>query len=208
MKKKSLYRLLLPLLGLFIIINDTWGGTYSLHIYYQPLREFSSLRQKLGETVGIAPFQDRRSDKEYIAHYTSPRRVSNYFKSDPFPLEKAIRDSLSQAFPRYGVKTVSVSEWSGKQESMKNIEADSILAVEIKRFWMEGITTRAKTKMNTSVYLVIHLGVKKVGKVFTRNVFIAKERAIARLTPEEVEQTFNQILTNIFDNFLSNPYEI
>jgi len=207
MKRRSLYRLLIPWLGLFII-NDAWGGTYSLHIYYQTLREISSLRQKLGGTIGIAPFQDKRSDKEYIGHHTSPRRVSNYFKSDPFPLEKAIRDSLSQALSRYGVKTVPISEWSGKQESMKNIEVDSILTIEIKRFWMEGTATQSKTKMNTSVYLVIHLGVKKAGRVFTRNVFVGKERTIARLTPEEVEQTFNQILTNIFDNFLSNPYEI
>jgi len=78
--------------------------------------------------------------------------------------------------------------------------------IEIKRFWTEGIAEVRGIKVITSIYLIIHLGVKKEGKVFTRNVYVMKENTVAGLTPAEVEQTLNRILTEIFDNFFSNPY--
>ena len=207
MRRKPFCWLIIQWLSLFTISN-TWGATYPLHICYQRLQGFPSLQQKLGSTVAIAPFQDKRPDREYIGHYTSARRVSNYFKSDPFPLERAIRDSLSQAFSRSGVKTLPVSEWCGEQKSIKNIQGDSILTTEIRRFWTEGTASRFNTRVITSVYLVIHLGVKKEGQVFTRNIFVGKERTVQQVTPEEVELTFNLILANIIDNFLSDPYNM
>jgi hypothetical protein len=48
--------------------------------------------------------------------------------------------------------------------------------------------------------------VKKEGRVFTKNMEVEKEMTLARSTPEEVEGTINQIMTDIFDNFFSNPY--
>jgi hypothetical protein len=78
-------------------------------------------------------------------------------------LEKAIRDSLSKAISRSGVKTVPIPNWDKEPESLKNIGADSILMIEIKRFWTEGIAVGRGTKVNTSIYLSIHLGVKKEG---------------------------------------------
>jgi hypothetical protein len=48
--------------------------------------------------------------------------------------------------------------------------------------------------------------VKKEGKVFTRNVEVEKEMTVARSTPEKVEAMINQILTDIFDSYFSNPY--
>ena len=197
--------LLCPFLS-FFIVGLALGETYPTNIGYQPVKEFPSLQQKIGSILGIAPFKDDRSDKPYVGHQTAFRRVSHYFKSEPFPLEKAISDSLTKAVSRSGVKTVPISEWDGKPESLKNIEADSILMIEIKRFWTEGIAEVRGIKMITSVYLIIHLGVKKEGKVFTRNVYVMKENTVAGLTPAEVEQIFNRILTEILDNFFSNPY--
>jgi hypothetical protein len=121
-------------------------------------------------------------------------------------LEKAISDSLSKTLSRSGVKTVPISTWVGEPGSLKNIGADSILMIEIKRFWTEGIAVVSGTKAITSIYLVIHLGVKKEGKVFKRNVYAMKESKVAGLTPVEVEQILNRILTEILDNFFSNPY--
>jgi len=89
---------------------------------------------------------------------------------------------------------------------MKNIGADSVLMIEIKRFWTEGIPVGRGTKVVTSIYLVIHLGVKKETKVFTRYVYAMKESTVAGLAPAEVEQSFNGILTEILDDFFSNPY--
>ena len=89
---------------------------------------------------------------------------------------------------------------------MKNIGADSVLMIEIKRFWTEGIAVGRGTKVNTSIYLSIHLGVKKEGRVFTRNVYVMKENTVAVLAPAEVEQILNRILAEILDNFFSNPY--
>jgi hypothetical protein len=48
--------------------------------------------------------------------------------------------------------------------------------------------------------------VKKEGKVFSRNVAVDKEMAVFSLALEKVEQTINEILTDIFDTFFSNPY--
>ena len=205
--------LLSPILS-FFIVGLALGETYPTNIRYQPVKEFPSLQQKVGSLLGIAPFKDDRSDKPYVGHQSSFRRVSrrpsfqtsHYFKSEPFPLEKAISDSFSQAVSRSGIKTVPIPNWDREPESLKNIGADSILMIEIKRFWTEGIAAVRETKVTTSVYLVIDLGVKKEGKVFTRNVYVMKENTVAGLTPAEVEQIFNRILTEILNNFFSNPY--
>jgi hypothetical protein len=190
----------------FFIVGLALGETYPINIRYQPTKEFPSLRQKIGFIFGIAPFKDERPDKPYIGHQTSFRRVSHSFKSEPFPLERAIMDSLSQAVSRSGVKTILISDWDGKPESLRNMAADSILKIEIKRFWTEGIAAVRGTNVITSIYLVIYLGVKKEGKVFRRDVYAIKESAVPRLIPAGVEQMVNQILTEILDAFFSNPY--
>jgi uncharacterized lipoprotein YajG len=114
--------------------------------------------------------------------------------------------SISSTLSRFGVKIIPISNWDGKPESLKNIEADSVLMIEIERFWIEGKASTFRTNAKTSVHIVIHLGVKKEGKVFTRNVEVEKEGTFARLTPERVEAIVNQALTDIFDGFFSNPY--
>jgi hypothetical protein len=207
MKSKYFSLLLIAIIGLSFLGCAT-GGTFPIHLKYQPGRGFPSLQQKLGSTLGIAPFKDERSDTLYIGHHASFRGISSYFKSDPFPLEKAIEESISNIIPRYGVKTTYISDWDGKPEFLKNMKTDSVLMIEIKRFWTEGRAATFRTNVNTSIYLNIHLGVKKEGKVFTRKVDMEKEMMVARLTPEGVEETVNQILTEIFDNFFSNPYEL
>src|SRR4030043_516777 len=134
----------------FIMLGCAKAGTYSLYLRYQPVKEFPSLPQKIGSTLAMAPFKDERPDTLYIGIHTNLQGDSNYFKSQPFPLEKAIKESLSEALSRYGVK--------------------------------------------------------KEGKVFTRNVEVEKEMTVARSTPQRVEAMINQILTDIFDSYFSNPY--
>jgi hypothetical protein len=63
-----------------------------------------------------------------------------------------------------------------------------------------------RTNIKTTVQLVIHLGVKNEGKVFTRNADVEKEITVSRSTPERVEAIINQILSDIFDAFFSSPY--
>jgi hypothetical protein len=145
-------------------------------------------------------------DPLYIGIHTPFQGVSSYFKSEPFPLEKALMDSLAEVLSRQGVKTVPVSNWDGRPESLKNMETDSILMIEIKKFWTEGRAVTFKTNVKTSIHFVIHLGVKIEGKVFSRSVAVDKEMAVFSLAPEKVEQTINEILTDIFDAFFSNPY--
>ena len=207
MKSKYFCLLLIVVMGLSLFSCAT-GGIFPIHLKYQPGREFPSLQQKLGDTLGIAPFRDERSDTLYIGHHASYRGISSYFKSDPFPLEKTIEESIRNITSRYGVKTTNISNWDGEPESLKNMEADSILMIEIKRFWTEGRASAFRTEVKTSIHFNIHFGVKKEGKVFTRKIYVDKEMKVARLTPERVEQTVNQILTEIFDNFFSNPYEM
>ena len=202
---KSIRFLIFLSLGIFVL-GCAKIGTHSLYLRYQPVKEFPSLQQKVGSTLAIAPFKDERTDTLYIGVHTNLQGDSSYFKSHPFPLEKAIKESLSGALSRYGVKTVSFANWDGKPESLKNMETDSVMMIEIKRFWTEGKAYTFRTIVKTTVQCVIHLGVKKEGKVFTRNVEVEKEMTVARSTPEKVEAMINQILTDIFDSYFSNPY--
>ncbi len=202
---KSIRWLFILSLG-FFVLGCAKLGTYSLYLRYQPVREFTFLQQKIGSTLAMVPFKDERPDTLYIGVHTNLQGDSDYFKSHPFPLERAIMESLSDALSRYGVKTIPISNWDGKPESLKNMETDSVLMIEIKRFWTEGKASAFRTTMKTTVQCVIHLGVKKEGKVFTRNVEVEKEMTVARSTPEKVEAMINQILTDIFDSYFSNPY--
>ena len=202
---KSIRWLFILSLG-FFVLGCAKLGTYSLYLRYQPVREFTSLQQKIGLTLAMAPFKDERSDTYSIGLHTNLQGDSHYFKSHPFPLERAIKESLSDALSRHGVKTIPISNWDGKPESLKNMETDSVLMIEIKRFWTEGKASLFRTNIKTAVQLVIHLGVKKEAKVFTRNVEVEKEVTETRSTPEGVEAMFNQILTDIFDSYFSNPY--
>jgi hypothetical protein len=129
-----------------------------------------------------------------------------YFKSDPSSLEQAVRDSLLRILPPYGVKVVSVPSWDGSPESLTSLETDSILFIEIKKFWIEGHASFTGTKVQSSAQIALHLGVKKEGKVFTRNVELERETTLARFAAENAEEMLNQVLSDILDSYLSNPY--
>ena len=197
---------LLVLLLIIFAVDCVEAKTYSIPLRYQPMKEFSSLQQKFGSTLGIAPFEDERQEKSYIGVHTPLTGLSTHFESIPMPLEKALQECLSDALSRLGVKVVSVSNWDGTPESLKNIDTDSVLTIEIKKFWTEGMGSLFRTNIKTTVQLVIHLGVKNEGKVFTRNVDVEKEITVPRSTPERVEAIINQILTDIFDTYFSSPY--
>jgi len=179
---------------------------HSLRIEYLSLREFPSLQQQIGPAVGIAPVIDGRRGRRHIGHY-SYGGVSNYFKSEPFPLEAAIRDAFSEALTRFGIKTVPVSNWDRKKESLKDTKTDSILSVQIERFWVEG-TANPTPKLQTTLYLTFHLGMKKEGLVFTKRVYMGTNETVARFTPERMERAVRQAMTSVFESFFSDPYEI
>lgn len=197
--------IIIPLI--FIILNYAKPGTYFIPIRYQPKGELTSLREKIGSSLGIAPFKDERPDKLYIGMHTPLQGVSSYFKSEPFPLERAIMDSLLNTITRSGLKAIMVQEWDGKPESLKRIEADSVLMVEIRKFWTEGKSAPFRTNVKTSVNFLFHLGIKRGGKVFTRNVEVEKDVTLTRLTTEKIEEMVNKIISDIFDSFFSSPYE-
>lgn len=190
----------------FFVLGGAEAGTYSLNLRYQPLKDLSSLQAKIGSTLAMAPFKDERPETLYIGLHTNLEGDVTYFKSNPFPLEKAIGESLSDVLSRNGTKTIPVGWWDDKPESLKNMETDSVLMIEIKRFWTEGKASLLGTKIKAVIQLVIHLGVKKEGKIFTRNVEVEKEMTVPRSTPERVETMMNQMLTEIFDSYFSNPY--
>jgi hypothetical protein len=202
----KLIRCLLIVSLTFFVLEGAEAGTYSLSIRYQPSKDLSSLQAKIGPTLAMAPFKDERPETLYIGRHTNLEGGVTYFRSDPFPLEKAISDSLSDAFSRNGIKTIPIPSWDEKPESLKNLETDSVLMIEIKRFWSEGNASLFRTKIKTAVQLVIHLGVKKEGKIFTRNVEVEKEMTVPRSTPERVEAMINRMLTDVFDSYFSNPY--
>ncbi len=199
-------RWLLIICLILFVLESAEAGTYSLNLRYQPSKDLSSLKGKIGSTLAVAPFKDERPETLYIGRHNNFEGDVTYFKSIPFPLEKAISDSLSDVLSHNGIKTISAPGWDDKPESLKNMETDSILMIEIKRFWTEGNGSLLGTKVKSGVQLVIHLGVKKEGKIFTRNVEVEKEMTVPRSTPERVQTTINQMLSEIFDSYFSNPY--
>jgi hypothetical protein len=203
--KLRIHSLLVFFLIIFAI-DCAEAQTYSLPLRYQPMKGFPSLQQKFGSTVGIAPFKDERQEKSYIGIHFPLRGLATHFESNPVPLEKALQEALGDALSRLGLKVVSVSNWDGTPESLKNIDTDSVLTIEIKKFWTEGMGSLFRTNIKTTVQLVIHLGVKNEAKVFTRNADVEKEITVSRSTPERVEAIISQILSDIFDTFFSSPY--
>ena len=196
----------LVLFFIIFVVDCAEANTYSIPLRYQPMKEFPSLHQKFGSTLSIAPFKDERQETSFIGVHFPVRGSTTHFKSNPSPLEKALQESLSNALSKFGMKIVPISNWDKTPESLKNIDTDSILMIEIKKFWTEGRASLFGTTIKTTVQLVIHLGVKHEGKVFTRNADIEKEITVPRSTPERVEAIFNQILTDIFDPYFSSPY--
>jgi hypothetical protein len=197
------------LLVLFVVIfalDRAEAGTYSLSPRYQPMKEFPSLHQKLGSTIGIAPFKDERQEKSFIGVHIPLQGLTTHFQSNPSPLEKALQESLITVLTRFGMKVVSMPNWEGTPESLKNMDTDSVLRIEIKKFWTEGKASLFRTNIKTTIQLVIHLGVKNEGKVFTRNAEVEKEVTVSRSTPQRVEAIINQILSDVFDAFFSSPY--
>lgn len=203
--KLKVHSLLILLLIIFVV-DCAEARIYSISIHYQPRKRFSSLEQKLGSRVGIAPFKDERQEKSYIGIHFPVQGLATHFESFPMPLESALEKSLGDALSELGVKVVSVSNWDGTPESLKNMDPDSVLTIEIKKFWTEGTGSLFRSNIKTSVQLVIHLGVKSEGKVFTRNVEMEKEMTVPRSTPERVGAIVNEILTDVFDTFFSSPY--
>lgn len=201
------YRWLWVIIFACFIMGCAKAGTHLVRVQYQSMKEFPSLQEKIGPTLGLVPIKDERQDQLYIGSHTHYRGSVSYFKSDPLPLDQAMTDSISQALSRFGVKTVPMTQWDGKPGSLSTMATDSVLMVELKRFWLEGRAGEFRTTMKTSAHLVIHLGVKKEGKVFTRNIEVQKENTWPRLTPERVEGLVNQTLTEIFDGFFVRPYE-
>jgi hypothetical protein len=176
------------------MMSDAYGDTYPLYLRYKPAKDFPLLKEKIGPNLGLAPFRDERKDTLYIGYHLSFFGSARYFKSDASPLERAIRESLLGPLFQYGIKTTSISDWDGKPESLKELDTDSVLMIEIKQFWIEGSGAAFRTNAKTSINLVIHLGVKKEGKVFSKNVEVNREVTLPRLTPGGMEKTF-KILT-------------
>jgi hypothetical protein len=177
----------------------------SIGIRYESTEKFPSLQKKVGLTVGLGPIKDTKHGRLYVGHYLYGR-VSNHLRGEPFPLEDAIRDSIVHLLSLQGIKTAPMSSWDGKEESLKDLGADSVMAIDIKRFWAEGTLVGRRTIVSTSIYLVIRLGVKKERRIFARDMYTLKKDSTVRLTPQVAEQTINETLAELLNAFFSDPY--
>ncbi|OGP59873.1 MAG: hypothetical protein A2162_09970 [Deltaproteobacteria bacterium RBG_13_52_11b] len=198
-------RLLIPFL-LLLLYRQAMGETTSISIRYEPTIPLPGLQEKLGRTLGLAPSQDKRQRPLYVGHHTPLRGSTLYLKSDPFPLEDAIEKALAQTLPRYGVNTVPVSDWDGQADSLPLMEVDSVLTIEVRKCWVGGWAISRRTKVKASISIIIHLGIKKERTVFTSRLFGIKETTLSRWTPRAAGETLNEILTEVLDSFLANPY--
>jgi hypothetical protein len=189
-----------------MLLGCATGGTSRLHLLYQPAKELSNLQNKIGPELAVTPFKDDRPEPLYVGYYAPLMGNYIYYKSEPYPLENALSTSLSEVLSSRGIKTISAPAWTGKPEVLRTLDADSILAIEIKKFWIEGRASALGTNITSSIALRVHFGVKKEGKVFTRTIDLERNAKDVRLTPALAEQIMNQMLTEVFDTFLSNPY--
>ena len=196
----------LALFFMIFLVACTGAQIYSIPLQYQPRKTFPSLQQKLGSRLGVTPFKDERHEKSYIGIHFPLQGLATRFESLPMPFDRALQKSFGDALSWSGVKVVPVSTWDGTPESLKDIDVDSVLAVEIKKFWTEGKAGLFNTNIKTKIQLVIHLGVKNERTVFSKNNEFENGITVLRSTPARVETIINQILSDIFDTFLSSPY--
>ena len=191
------------------IMNLAWlscgqAGPHIVPIRYQPMGKLLFVSAKTGSTLGLCPFRDGRPDRKHIGHTVSHRRVTTYFECTPSPLGRAIRETLTQSLSRPGVRIIPIPDWDGGQESLKGIQADSVLLVDIERFWIEGRAVPRGMHLSASIYLTFHLGLKREGKVLTQRAYSSKERLFNPWTPEIAEQMINHALTETLDSFFSS----
>jgi len=177
---------------------------YTINIRYQDAKQFPSLNQNIGQTIAFAPFSDSRRGRQYIGHQMSARKIPSYFISEPLPLENAISEFFFEALSNSGIRPILVPSWDGKSGMLKDLETDSILKINIRRFWIEAAPAGRRTRVNTSVYFDIFLGVKKENRVFTQNMYIGKEMMDDNFTPERLEQFINRTLGDIFEDFFES----
>jgi hypothetical protein len=190
----------------FFAMSSAWGETYFIPLGYNRTLKLTTLPKKLGNILGVAPFQDQRLNKLFIGRYNAPRNRWVSFDSEPLPLEKAIEESVSHAVSQSGVEVIPVRGWDGKADSLKDTKADSILMVVIKRFWVEGRAVSLRTNVKASFHFVFHLGVKQRERVFVQNVFVEKNKTFGMLTSEGIAEWINRTLADTLDAFLRNPY--
>ncbi len=190
----------------FSLLNCAAGGNIPLNIQYQPERQFPDLQQKIGTTLAVTPVKDMRQDPSYLGIHATLTGDIEYYKSATLPLDEMVMESLSKILPPYGVKLVPLPRWDGNPDSLKEIDADSVMMIEIRKFWAKSKTEVWGGEMNISVQFLIYLGVKKENKVFTRNFQVDRSDTTLRVTPKWMEEAINPILTQIFDSFFSNPY--
>jgi len=201
MNRKLCLGLLVGLLDV-LWIGSASGGIFPVHIQYQRTGAFP-LCKRVGATLGLSPVRDKRLDQEHVGRYVTPQRGASYLDCVPAPLGKAIEEALSQYLSRRGVKVILGSQWDGKEESLKSIETESALMVEVERFWTEGSDAIGRPKTNTSIYLNVRLGIKREGRVVTRRIFTSKALILYPF-PERIEQMVNRTLADLFDSFLSS----
>lgn len=188
-----------------LLVGFATAGDYPVHIQYQRTDTFPPCK-KIGATLGLSPIRDRRLDQGHVGRYVTPQRMTSYLYSIPAPLGKAIEGALAQCFSRKGIKVMLGSTWDGKKESLKSVETDSVLMIEVERFWTEETNLNAvgRPNTNTSIYLTIHLGIKREGRVITRQIFTSKGMILYPFSPDGIEQMVNRTLADLFDSFLSS----
>jgi len=116
---KSLRWLSVLLLGC-ILLGCSQGGTRRLYLRYIPAKDFPALQEKIGMNLAVPPFKDDRPDTRIIGFLAPLTGSYIYYRSEPFPLEKAIQDSLSDILSPLGIKTLPVSGWDGQPSSLRD----------------------------------------------------------------------------------------
>ena len=85
--KSFRWLLTLSLLGIFIIMSDAYGDTYSLNLRYKPGKDFPLLKEKIGPHLGLAPFKDERKETLY--------------RLTPEGMEKTCNEILTEIFDSF-----------------------------------------------------------------------------------------------------------
>jgi hypothetical protein len=215
-----------------LLLGSAWGENYPVPFDYKRTVRFPCLQTKIGPVLGIAPCEDRRLERSYVGRYASlpeaatraysqtqrlyrsrfrgngpiPLPVASYLTSEPVTLGRAMERLISKAISQSGVQTVSVPAWDRKVESMGGLALDSVLGIIIKTFWVEAKMSPLQTKVNLSIHLISHLGVRRLGRVFTKNVVIEKNVTFGALGPLELAQLVNRTASDALESVLRDAY--
>ena len=193
--------------GILLVVASAVGllscagpATQVLNLHYRPLEE---PKAPSAFVVGLAPFQDARSNPQSIGRRTRMDGAVEQIVLGSQSPPQEITYILIRYLEAKGVRVMDLPSWKGDPDSLKNLPKDIRLAIAGR---VDALEVEATSSLTTSVRyrvrLTIHLGSVDKGEVLTRSVELSPLRTTFQFDIREVEDELNRTLMEAIGRLL------